>query len=421
MYVTMIKSSTIQVKNMNEMNRIFLAILKAAVRSEQPQLQENLSALQWQTLINMAKKHKVLPLFYEAICDQLPAAADSTLLTDTKREMRRQVIQQTMRTAEFLELNDLLTASGIKPLVVKGIVCRSLYARPDHRPSGDEDILIPESEFETCHRILTDFGMAVQRQTSTYEVPYFKNGSSLYIELHKSLFPPESEAYGDLNRFFDGVQARAVAVDLHGHAVYTLAPTDHLFYLICHAFKHFLHSGFGIHQVCDIVLYANTYITQVDWTGILENCKAIRADKFAAAVFVIGKNNLGFEIPHIWQTIEVNEQPMLNDLLEAGVYGDATMSRKHSSNITLDALAAQKSGRKAKGGFATSAFPSASKLQERYPYLKKHRYMLPVAWASRLWTYTKESHGRRDNNAADALKIGAERVELMKFYGIIEP
>lgn len=32
--------------------------------------------------------------------------------------------------------------------------------------------------------------------------------------------------------------------------------SDHLFYLICHALKHFYHSGFGIRQVCDILLFA---------------------------------------------------------------------------------------------------------------------------------------------------------------------
>ena len=416
----MVKNPTVWVKIMNETSRVFLSVIKAAVHAEQPQLQKNITPQQWHELFHMATIHNVLPLFYEAISRQLPLSADPRLLSAMKQKMRQQIILQTIRTAEFLELNDRLLAAGVKPMVVKGIVCRSLYAKPDHRPSSDEDVLILAEDFEICHRILTDFGMAAQGQAGTYEVPYFKSSSTLYIELHKSLFPPENEAYGDLNRFFANAQARAATVELQGHTVYTLAPTDHLFYLICHAFKHFLHSGFGIRQVCDIALYANAYGSQADWAQILKNCRAIRAEKFAAAVFRIGKNHLGFEMPGIWETIAVDELPMLTDLLEAGVYGGASMSRKHSSNITLDALAAQKSGRKAKGGFVTSAFPSASKLQERYPYLKKHRYMLPVAWASRLWTYARESHGRRDNNAADALKIGAERVELLKLYGIVE-
>ena len=217
---------------------------------------------------------------------------------------------------------------------------------------------------------------------------------------------------------------RAVGLEIQGSTVYTLGYTDHLFYLICHAFKHFIHSGFGIRQVCDIVLYANEYGSQVNWMQILEYCRMIRAEKFTAALFQIGRNYLVFDpdkadYPDAWRQIRVDELPMLMDLLSGGLYGDANMSRKHSSNITLDAVAAQKQGRKTKNGLLASVFPASSKIEGRYPYLKKHPYLLPVAWCSRLWTYSREIRHSRDNNAADALRIGSERIELMKAYGIL--
>lgn len=49
---------------------------------------------------------------------------------------------QTMRTNEFLELNKKLHAAGVRPLVVKGIICRNLYPQPDYRRFGDEDVLV---------------------------------------------------------------------------------------------------------------------------------------------------------------------------------------------------------------------------------------------------------------------------------------
>jgi len=247
----------------------------------------------------------------------------------------------------------------------------------------------------------------------------------LYIELHKHLFPPESDAYGDMNRFFEGVFDRAIVEDIQGVPVCTMGYTDHLFYLICHAFKHFLHSGFGIRQVCDIIMFANKYGTQIDWTQVLNKCKEINADKFAAALFQIGSKYLTFDpeqaaYPLTWRNIKVDELPMLEDLLSSGIYGDANMSRKHSSNITLDAVAAQKQGRKAKGSMLSSVFPSVSQLESRYPYLRKHPYLLPVAWCSRLWKYFRETKRSHDNSAAEALKIGNERINLMKEYGILK-
>jgi hypothetical protein len=414
---------------MNETMELFLAVLKAALKQEQLALDRDVPVEQWRALFRLAEIHKLLPLVFETVRAVPALAAEQNLLSALKQKVRRQVIAQTLRTGEFLELNDRLQQAGVRPLVVKGIVCRSLYPQPDHRPSGDEDVLILPSQFETCHQVLTDFGMAaaepMEQLKEAYEVPYRKEGNPLYIELHKYLFPPRSDAYGDMNRFFEDADRRAVAVQIQGRLIYTLDYTDHLFYLICHALKHFLHSGFGIRQVCDIVLYANAWGSRVDWLRILENCRAIRAEKFAAAIFRIGSNHLVFDPekaawPEAWRRIETDEIPMLLDLLAGGLYGDSTMSRKHSSNITLNAMAAQKTGKKAKSGLISSVFPPANKLEGRYPYLKKHRYLLPAAWVSRILTYAKETQNDKDNNASDALKIGGERVALMRTYGILE-
>ena len=405
---------------MNETMELFLAILKAALG--QTAFSGHISQSQWPALISMANMHKVLPLFYEAVYH---ASAPAEL----KSSVRQQVIAQTMRTADFLELNRHLQAAGIRPLVVKGIVCRELYPQPDHRPSGDEDLWIRPEQFALCHQVFTEFGMhtAVSGEdlSESFEVPYRKAGSLLYIELHKHLFPPESLAYGDLNRFFAQAQDRAIPMQIQGHTIYTLEYTDHLFYLICHAFKHFLHSGFGIRQVCDIILFANAYGNRVNWQQLLENCQAIRAEVFAAAIFRIGSQHLTFDpkkagYPQAWQEISVDVLPMLEDLLCAGVYGSANMSRQHSSTITLDAVAAQKQGKKGKLSVVGSLFPAASKLENLYPYLKKRPYLLPVAWCSRLWKYSFRRRRKEDDNAADTLKIGKERIELMRLYGILK-
>lgn len=415
---------------MDTTDEMFLVILKSALIGKKANLPKDIPLGDWQKLFSMASIHSVLPLFYEAVyASPSLQQVNVPFVVMAKRQVMQQVMMQTMRTNEFLELNKKLHAAGVRPLVAKGIICRNLYPQPDYRQSGDEDILVPIDQFDTCHRIMIEFGMQTTEEESTlsatYEVPYRKIGSPIYIELHKHLFPPESDAYGDMNCFFEGVFDRAIVEDIQGVPVYTMGYTDHLFYLICHAFKHFLHSGFGIRQVCDIIMYANKYGSQIDWIQILKNCKEINADKFAAALFQIGSKYLVFNpeqaaYPAIWRKIKVDEMPMLDDLLSSGIYGDSNMSRKHSSNITLDAVAAQKQGRKAKGIMFSSVFPSVRAIESRYPYLKKHPYLLPVAWCNRLWKYFKETKRSRNNSAADALKIGNERINLMKEYGILK-
>ena len=416
---------------MNEINQLFLESLGASLRGERVQWENPLSTQDWAALLKLAQAHQVLPMIYEAVY-ACPAArsADARLMMMGKRQTMQSVMMQAMKTGDFLALMKHLQAAGVTPCVVKGIVCRSLYPNPDHRVSGDEDVLIPPEQFERCHEAMLAFGMQPadpqQDIQTAHEVPYGKPGSPLYIELHKHLFPPESDAYGDFNRFFADAHAHTIQIDVNGTSLTTLSPTDHFFYLICHAFKHFLHSGFGIRQVCDIVLFAGRYGREINWTAVLESCREIRAEQFAAALMKIGQKHFGFDpeaagVPQAWQEISVDEGPMLSDLLDGGVYGSASMSRLHSSTLTLSAVAADKRGKKARGNVLRTIFPSRKALEGRYPFLRTKPWLLPVAWVRRIAHYAAERRSAgADNKAAESLRIGSERVELLRRYGVIK-
>lgn len=300
--------------------------------------------------------------------------------------------------------------------MVKGITCRQLYPNPDYRSSSDEDMLIKPREFKEAHKAMIEYGMETSVEDhnlkSQYEVPYIKKQGMLYIELHKSLFPPESEAYGELNQFFKDVHAKAVTINVQGKEILTMEYTENLFYLICHAFKHFLHSGFGIRQVSDMIMFANAYGTKIDWDKVLENCKAIRADKFAASLFKIGEKYLGFNsekacYSEAWEAIKIDEKPLLHDLLAGGIYGDSNMSRKHSSSLTLNAVQAQKSGKKVKTNVFKAVFPGMSSMKGKYPYLEKYPFLLPVAYGARIVKYRKESKSMNGNKASVPRSKGA--------------
>ena len=406
---------------MNQTNRIFLDILKAALAGKCYEPEEPITPEQWNRILTFAQVHQLLPMVVDT-CYRLPGLAGTELLASVRGSVRQQVFLQARKTAEFLALYRKLRQAGAAPLVVKGIVCRNLYPQPDQRASSDEDVLIRPEQFALCHEAMTAFGMETAedpaRFDKMYEIPYGKKGSPLYIELHKSLFPRDSDAYGELNDYFEGVHDRAVEESVEGMKILTMAPTDHLFYLICHAFKHFLHGGFGIRQVCDIVLFARTYDARIDWAQVLENCRSIRADYFAAALFTIGEKQLELPVPrHPGWPDDVDEGPMLADLLASGTYGDASQERRHSSNITLNAMARQKQGKTEGGGVFKSLFPDASSLESRYPYLKKYPWLLPVAWISRIFRFA--SRGGSDG-AAKTVQLGNERIELMKQYGILD-
>ena len=413
---------------------LFLKALKASLLNSSVNWDDSntISDADWHNLFWLANFQNVLPMKYEAVY-KCPAAqaADASLMATIKQKITLTVVSQTIRTEEAVRLLKILEKKNLHPLVVKGLVCRNLYPKPDFRISGAEDILIPWEEYKPCHEALLEFGMELvnpgQNVEKAAEVSYKGKNSSFYIELHKNLFPPESSAYGDLNRFFENVERRAIHISaVEGSTLIpTLNFTDHLFYLICHSFKHFLHSGFGIRQVCDVVLFANAYGKCVDWTYILNSCREIKAEKFAACMFLIGNKYLTFDpekagYPDSWRKIQINEEMMLQDLLAGGIFGDSSLSRLHSSTMTLEAVVADKHGTKFHYGILKSLFPSAKALMGRYPYLEKNPWMLPAAWVQRIHGYIKESRHSYNDRASESVKIGEARIKLFKEYGIID-
>ncbi len=416
-------------KDMNETHVRFLESLKSSLTGAAVSWREPLPPQQWLDLFNLAQAHHVLPMIFEAVYGcEAARQADPRLMMSVRRSVMQSVMMQTMKNEEFARLFAHLRAAGITPLVVKGIVCRDLYPNPDYRMSGDEDVLIPPEQFAACDAAMAAFGMRraepEQDAEAVYEVPYGKPGSPIYIELHKSLFPPDSDAYGDFNRFFEDVHARAKEMTIGGAQIATMDSTDHFFYLICHAFKHFLHSGFGIRQVSDMALFANRYGQEIDWAAVRENCRAIRAEHFVAALLRIGEEYLTLDVqkagcPRDWMEMDVDVQAMLEDLLDAGVYGDGSMSRKHSSTITLNAVSASKQGKEERASLLKTVFPAAKALEGRFPYLKKRPWLLPAAWITRILHYRRETSRTRDNDALSAMKIGSERVELLRKFKVI--
>lgn len=128
--------------------------------------------------------------------------------------------------------------------------------------SSDEDLFVQPEHFLKVHEIFIKSGLGMKPgddPESSQVVTYFDRKNGLHIEFHRELFAKDSEAYGKWNQAFADVFDRAAEVKIQGIKVWTMSSTEHLLYLIFHGFKHFLHSGFGIRQVCDIALFARTY------------------------------------------------------------------------------------------------------------------------------------------------------------------
>ena len=391
----------------------FLHIVKAAISGGDLPAEK----VDWPAIFTLANQQKLLPILFEAV-RKMPAAEENVaLFAVTKQQVIGQVLNQTVRSAEFSDLYHKLRSAGLHPIVVKGQLCSRLYPLKDHRISADDDLYIPDAEFMACHEQLLANGLTTDTPgdelATADEVSYTKNGSPLYIELHRHLFDSAEDAHDELNHFFADLNP----VEIDGFLA--MPPHEHLLYLLLHAYKHFVRSGIGLRQFCDIGLWARAYHAEIDWQRLHDQCASVHAAMFAAAVFRIARDYLGidFDLPTPWDA-SIDVEPLLHDTLCGGVYGSNDLTRLHSSTVTLNAVKASRTGEKS--SVLSTVFPKREYLEHRYPYLKKRPYLLPVAWAQRLAHYASEKQSGAGNSASGSIKLAKERIELMKRYGIME-
>ena len=393
--------------------RQFLHIAKAAVSGGEIPAE----SVDWPAIFTLANQQKLLPILFEAARKTPAAAENAALFAAVKQQVIAQVLHQTVRASAFASLYQTLRAAGLHPVVVKGQLCSRLYPLRDHRISADDDLYIPDAEFMACHEQLLANGLTTDTPADELptadEVPYTKDGSPLYIELHRRLFDSSEDAHDELNRFFEHFPAAEIDGFL------AMPPHEHLLYLLLHAYKHFVRSGIGLRQFCDIGLWVRAYHGEIDWQRLHEQCESVHAATFAAAAFRIARDYLGieFDLPTPWSDA-VDVEPLLHDSLCGGVYGSNDLTRLHSSTVTLNAVKASRTGEKS--SVLRTVFPKREYLERRYPYLKKRPYLLPVAWAQRIAHYASEKQSGADSSASSSIKLAKERIELMKRYDIMD-
>ncbi len=403
-------------------NALFLEAVARGIRGERVQW-EAFSPETWEALFRLAQAQKLLPILIDAVCE-CPIGEAEAVFSAYRRDARRQVMLQAQIDAAFPSLYERLRQAGIPALVVKGSICRSIYPNGALRISADVDLLMEPAGFPVACRVLTDAGLNAAPGADperSPEIGWRSPDGLLYIELHRYPFEPDSGPFGLLQTVFEDVFSRARQYPLEdGTEFLSLSPHDHMLFLLLHAMKHFIRTGFGLRQICDVGLWASRYQAEIDWALLNKQLRQVQGETFSAALFVIAKEKLGLQLdlPAPWNELRPDPEPLLRDVLEGGIYGSATMSRAHTARITQDAVATQRTGKHR--GLRSALFPSAKSLEREYPILKEHPGRLPLIWQKRLIRYLKNARQDRGDSPAETLRLGRQRLGLLREYGILE-
>ncbi len=399
---------------MNKIQLLLLDIMKCAIFNtpvEAIELNDE-EAIQ---LLQLAQMHHIAPLIYDKIYMYLSPQIKALY----GKSISQQSIFQTIRTENFLRIYQQMLTEGFMPLVFKGIVCRNTYPNPDLRLSGDEDIFIEKKDQKRMDTFLINQGFVREGDYSDDEdeIGYRSQALSLYLEVHVLLFSKDSP-YSFFNDYFSDVFEHKVSIDMQGRTIYTLDYTKHLIYLLTHSYKHFVHGGFGIRQVCDMIMFMHTYYEYIDYQEVDAFMNQYSLDCFWSNLLDIGRQYLGFDEEKAHYHIKgdyIDSDDLLMDLMQSGIYGRSSFERTHSANMTLEAIGSNSSS--TTRSIMKSLFPSPSYIKSSYNYVKKYPILLPIGYIHRIISYliSKQSHDKQSS-----VEIGKQRISLLKKYRIIK-
>ena len=136
---------------------------------------QEIEASRWDELTSNAIRHGVAPLLFDRFRNE--AAIPSYIMAKLHAIARANTMHSMAIEQSILEINDVLTRNGIKPLWLKGAnLSFSLYDTPAHRVMMDIDFLVPFEAIERVLALLFEQGYVLderQRQGLRRKYPQF--------------------------------------------------------------------------------------------------------------------------------------------------------------------------------------------------------------------------------------------------------
>ena len=394
-------------------------LLNCALLQKEPVFSEDV--IDWDSLYELAQAHKIEGMILDTVCALPPALRPPEQLLDAWQQRSMVVLMGQIGAVEQQhELLRILENNGIKAVVVKGIAIKMIYPQPDFRTMSDADLLVSPDSFEKACELLESVGY--ERAETEPGVAVYHGPDGLRVELHQKLF--EHAEHGFLSRLDEDrlfSVNNAVWESVYMGEAWVFPCTLHLLLLLCHMAKHMVTTGYGLRQELDYILYIKRYDAAIDWSFFWKETKALGLTEFASVSIRIGQKFFELEKGQwdqgIVQTDDLTADSLLEDILDAGVFGKRTQERIRSAAVVYRAF---DSDDQENGRIRRALFPAASTLKAPYLYARKHPVLLPVAWIHRgsnflIHCITGKHTGKEIRGG---IQVANERLQLLGQLGL---
>jgi hypothetical protein len=282
-------------------------------------LQEDID---WEYLLEMAAKHRMLPLLYwhaNAVRSELMPEG---VLSRLRHYFQTNKLLALLLARELLNLYELFERRGIPVIPYKGpVLAAYVYGDLGLRTTGDLDMLVRRQDVLKAKKLLMSRGYEpTRRKTEAQltpaqeaaflrferEYPFEHYDNDLSVELHWGVLDTHFPFSIDL----ESVRKRLQFVSLGGGgAVPVLAPEDLLLILCAHASVHFWERLQWISDVAETVRVRR----EIDWNLVMERASSLGSERMLLLGLHLARELLGTDIPEE-ASRRIRKDPVVGEL-----------------------------------------------------------------------------------------------------------
>lgn len=294
--------------------------------------------LDWHYLLNVATRHRVLPLLYWNLHSVCPEQISTPELHRLREYFRVNSLRNEFLAKELVKLLHLFQTHEIPALPFKGPILTSVaYGNLSLRTFEDLDILIQKQDLERAYQVLGSQNYKRKRVSENEEVSNpqhskyhtFVGGNGLVnIDLQWMIAGSHFSFSLDHRQWWERLQV----VSLNGSMVPSLPPEESLLILCVHGSKHIWER---LMWICDVAEVVRTYGRTMDWSHLLEEAHRLDCQRMLFLGLILAKDLLGTDLPERVLPLLKKEGPNLTPLC-AKVHKELFPESAIFSNPTTD-------------------------------------------------------------------------------------
>jgi len=322
---------------MSKIEKQLFCLLRLALWEDKGEVEDELTASEWNDLFDLAKEQCVAEVVLDGV-NRLGAEVRppqplvlkwlSRMMMMEKRNLQLNLVVE--------KLFGKLHRMNLTPVLMKGQALAQNYPNPLHRTCGDIDVYFK-------HRLDCDkavewaksiAGKGVEGNDSPWErkhFAFFVNGTE--IELHYQMCRFENkQLQRRLQEIIDEEFGRSPAclVKIGEAEIETVPPTLAVLHQLMHITRHLLEAGVGLRQICDLALYVDKHLWEIDTERLSGYLHELQLEKVTEALGSLMVNCMGLDSSK-W-ALGLNDQYLnflIREIFDGGNFGKRRTEFQH--------------------------------------------------------------------------------------------